>query len=152
MKKNIIALFFLAFFFGSAYFFISNDFETEGAEISYDRAILIFIAFFVVGVAMQFIMMKRHEAQKQVQGSGSEVNSDFPVEEFVRTVGGENNIEAVDFEGTRLKITLVDVDDIDQEALKDLVPAGASLAGNRLQINNVVQVESVANEIKNIVA
>ena len=148
MKKNIIVLFFVAFFFSSAYFFITNDFD--GGEVTFERAILLGVVFFVVSAGMQLVMRKRYESRKEEQKQASEVNSEFPIEEFVRVIGGGNNIEAVDFEASRVKITLVEVDQIDQESLKDLVPAGASLSGNELQINNVDQAEWVAGEIKKI--
>ena len=60
--------------------------------------------------------------------------TEIQVKAFIAAIGGPGNITKTDFESSRVKVELKDVELINQANLKALFPDGASLTGNRLQI------------------
>jgi|GEM_PF-2019248 len=129
--------------FTAVYYFVGRD-------VGLEQAAVFGVLYFVISMFIERLMTNRQA--KRVQNAQRNLGSlDEVTEALVNAVGGKENIESVSSDVSRLKITLADVEQADQEALKTIATNGAYLSGNQLQIPLAVDAEQVASEIQGMI-
>ena len=94
--------------------------------------LIVFISVYLLfSLLIEFVLMQI-KSKKVITQAKPVDNSQ--VTAFIEAVGGASNIATTDFESSRVKVVIKDVDLIKQDKLAVLFPNGASLAGNLLQI------------------
>jgi len=143
MNQRIMRHLINAVLFTVIYYFIARD-------VQLDQAAMFGMIYFVVSLFIERLMSRSRE--RRMQGAQQQVGTpSVSIEALVTAIGEAENIEAVSFEESRIKITLNDVDRVDQEALKAVATNGAYLSGNQLQITVDEQADQVADEIRGMI-
>jgi phosphotransferase system IIB component len=137
MNKNLIlSSIMFGIIFGAIYHLIISDNITE--------TIVYTLGFIILSTILEVILKKRREKKESV----SAVSIDnAEVEKFIDAIGGQTNIASASHEVSRVKISLKDVDLINQDKLKALELDGAFLSGDQLQVTFGKQAEGVALQI-----
>jgi len=94
--------------------------------------IIVFVSVYLLfSLAIELVVNKARSNRNKTQGT---VVDHAEVELFIEAIGGIENIITTDFEASRVKIEVSDVNLIDTNRLKEFALDGAYLAGNQLQI------------------
>jgi len=100
-------------------------------ETTLTQTLIFLITYIVLSSLVDFALEKRRE--KQNQAVESTVDNE-KVGALIEAIGGAKNIISTDYESSRVKIVLNDVDLLDQEKLKALDLSGSYLSGDQLQV------------------
>jgi len=132
MISNVIS----GIIFGLVYYFIFEDDLIE--------TLLVTLGFIILSTLIEIVLVRMRKKRTSTEVV---VADEGQVLDFVRAIGGSGNIESVSHEVSRVKVTLKDVDLIDQDQLNDLALEGAFLSGNQLQATFGKQAEYIAAKI-----
>lgn len=80
------------------------------------------LVLFLIGLAL-FLIRKRRKPK------GVKVNNEF-IDTLISYYGGINNINSVEVENSRLKIEVVDLDNVNLESIKENSSSGVFVTGN----------------------
>lgn len=138
MKKNLILSIIAGVIVGAIYhFFISANANTV-------ETIVFTLGFIILSTIFEVVLKKRREKKESV----AIVTVDSAeVDKFIDSMGGQANIASASHEVSRVKVSLKDVDLIDQDKLKALELDGAFLSGDQLQVTFGKQAKGVAQQI-----
>ena len=141
MNQRIIRHLTNAVIFTVVYYFVGRDVALEQAAIFGG-------IYLLISIVMEKIMGQIRTRKLQDVGQEEGKGLSLPVDALITAVGGKENIGSVDAEASRLKLSLLDVDQINQEDLKKVAADGAYLSGNELQISMADHAEQMVNHIR----
>ena len=137
MNKNLILNNIISgIIFGVIYHLVISD--------SIAETIVYTLGFIILYTIVEVILKKRREKKASVAAISVD---NAKVDKFIEAIGGPSNIVSASHEVSRVKVSLKDVDLIDQDQLKALELDGAFLSGNHLQVTFGKQAEGVAQKI-----
>lgn len=119
-------------------------------ETTITQAVIFFFTYIVLSSLVDFILQKRRN-QNQNQSLETSVDPEH-VKSFIEAVGGAKNITSTDYESSRLKVVIVDIDLLDQEKLKALDFSGAYFSGNQLQVTIGSNVSDFSRQIEQVIS
>lgn len=137
MNKNIILTnIIFGIIFGVIYYLVISDNITE--------TIVYILGFVILSTVIGQTLKKRSEKKESTMA----VSVDrAEVDKFINAIGGQANIASTSHEVSRVKVSLKDVDLIDQDKLKALELDGAFLSGDQLQVTFGKQAAGIAKQI-----
>jgi len=100
-------------------------------ETTLGQVFIFFIAYVILSYLVDIFLERRRNKQRHSVDTSVD---DEKVTAFIEAIGGIKNIISTDYESSRLKVVINEVDLLDQEKLKDLDLNGAYLSGNQLQV------------------
>lgn len=92
------------------------------------QAFFFFLIYIGLNLMFDFVLAKKRGSSIPQSSSAENVSA------FIEAVGGRKNIVTTDFESSRVKVVLEDVDLVDQVKLEALSFDGAYLSGSQLQV------------------
>ena len=96
--------------------------------------IVVFVAAYIAGsLIIEFILSKIRSNQKKDKTQAVTVDN-TKITAFIEAVGGTHNLISTDFESSRVRVIIKNVDLIDQDKFRKLPLDGAYLAGNQLHM------------------
>ena len=136
MRRILISNILSGIIFGAIYYFFISEDITE--------LVLVTLGFVALSMLLEIVLKKR----KTKRGI-TEVTTvgDAEAAKFIDALGGRTNITSASHEASRVKVSLKDVDLINQEQLKSLELEGAFLSGDHLQVTVGKQAASMAQQI-----
>ncbi len=88
------------------------------------------------------------EAQKQAKEEEADLDEDLDAQKFIKNLGGADNIQSLEACITRLRVTLADVEAIDEDGLKEMGATGVMKLGSKnIQVVVGTRAESIADRI-----
>jgi len=142
MNKRMIYEIITAIVLGLVFYFFNED-------ATFVQVAIFIGTYAILSFVFNQIFRKRRNI---VQTSAANVEADAEVvNAFIESIGGVENISETEFSSARLKVTLIDVDLIDQEKLNALNFEGAFLSGSQLQVTIGTNSGDFSQQISNLI-
>ena len=138
MNKHLILNIITGIIVGAIYHFLIS------ANGDIVETVIFTVLFIMFSIIIEVILRKRREKK---EGVAVETVDASEVTAFIEAIGGHGNITVANHEASRVKVSLKDVDLIDQDELKVLKVEGAFLSGDHLQVTVGKRAESIAGQI-----
>lgn len=136
MNKNLMLTIITGIIVGAIYYFFVSANLVEATAFT--------LVFMILYASLEVILNQTRKKKALVAAVAVDLAE---VWAFMEAIGGQSNIAFASHEVSRVKVSLKDVDLIDQAKLKALKLEGAFLSGEHLQVTFGKRAEGVAQQI-----